>query len=70
MKTWRRLHLENALVTSATAQGFTKKSLETPRAKTAAHVSNAIQMLEEMVTSYTDHRNKVYEMNLMLKKIV
>ena len=31
---WRRLHMEYAPVTSATAQGFMKKSLEILRAKT------------------------------------
>ena len=31
---WKRLHMEYAPVTSATAQGFMKKSQETPRAKT------------------------------------
>ena len=36
---WRRLHMDYARVTSATAQGFMKKSLEIPRAKTTSDVT-------------------------------
>ena len=46
---WRRPHLEYTPVTSATAQGFMKKSLEIPRAETASDVGSSIQMLEELV---------------------
>ena len=45
-----RLRVEYAPVTSATAQGFMKKSLDIPRAKTTSDVSSAIQMLEELQT--------------------
>ena len=48
-------------VTSATAQGFMKKSLENPRAKTTSDVSSAIQMLEELVRNYEEHRDKKYD---------
>ena len=48
-------------VTSATAQGFMKKSLENPRAKTTSDVSSAIQMLEELVWNYEEHRDKKYD---------
>ena len=49
-----------APVTSATAQGFMKKSLESPRAKTTAEASSAIQMLEELVRKHEEHRDKKY----------
>ena len=46
--------------TSATAQGFMKKSLEIPRAKT----SSAIQMLEELARKHEEHRDKKYDNDL------
>ena len=63
---WRRLHMEHAPVTSATAQGFMKKSLEIPRAKTTQDVSSAIQMLEGLVRKYEEHRDKKYDNELKL----
>ena len=45
-----------APVTSATAQGFMKKSLEIPRAKTTSDVSSAVHILEELVRKYEEHR--------------
>ena len=41
-------------VTSATAQGFMKRSLAIPRAKTTSDVSSAIQMIEELVGKYEE----------------
>ena len=38
---WRRLHKEYAPVTRATAQGFMKKSMKHPRAKTTSDVGSA-----------------------------
>ena len=46
--------------TSATAQGFMKKSLEIHRAKT----SIAIQMLEDLVRKDEEHRDKKYDNDL------
>ena len=65
----RRLHMEYAPVTSATAQGFMKKSLEIPRAKTTSDVSSAIQMLEELVRKYEEHRDKKYDNDLKLQSL-
>ena len=45
---WRRLHMQYAPVTSATAQGFMKKSLEIPGAQTTSDVSSAVHILEEL----------------------
>ena len=49
--------MEYAPGTSATAQGFMKKSQECPRAKTTSVVSSGIQMLEELVQKYEEHRD-------------
>ena len=40
--------MEDAPVTRATAQGFLKKSLDTPRAETTSDVSSALHMLGEL----------------------
>ena len=55
--------------TSASAQGFMKKSLEIPRAKNTSDVSSAIQMLEELVRKYEEHRDKKYGNDLKLHRI-
>ena len=55
MNAWRRLHMDYAPVTSATAQGFMKKSLVIPSAKMTAGVSSTIQMLEELKREYEEH---------------
>ena len=65
---WRRLQMVYAPVTSATAQGFMKKSLKIPRAKTSSDVSSAILMLEELVRMYEDHRVKKYDNDLKLQR--
>ena len=65
---WSRLHTEYAPVISATAQGFMKRSLEIPRAKTTADVSSAIQMLEQMVREYEEYRDKKYDNDLKLQR--
>ena len=57
--TWK-----NVPVTSATAQGFMERSLEIPRAKTTSDVSSAIQILEELVRKYEEHRDKKYDNDL------
>ena len=66
---WRRLHMECAPVTSATAQGFMKKSLEMPRAKTSADVSSVIQLLEEVVRKYKEHRDNKCDNDLKLQRL-
>ena len=66
---WRRLHMEYGPVTSATAQGFMKKSLENPRAKTTSDVSSAVQLLEELVRKYEEHRDKEYDHDLKLQRL-
>ena len=48
VKAWRRLHMEYAPATSATAHEFMKKSQEIPPAKNTSDVSSAIQMLEKL----------------------
>ena len=57
-----------APVTSATAEGFMKKSLEIPRAKTTADMSSAVQMLEELVRKYGGHREKIYDNDLKVQR--
>ena len=61
--------MEYAPVTSATAEGFMMKSLETPRAKTTSDASSAIQMLEELVRKYEEHRDKKYDKDLKLQRL-
>ena len=61
--------MEHALVTSATGQGFVKKSLEIPRAKTTSDASSAIQMLEELVRKYEEHRVKQNDHDLKLPRL-
>ena len=61
--------MEYAPVTSATAQGVTKKSLEILRAKTTSGVSSARQMLEELVRKYEEHRDKKYDNDLKLQRL-
>ena len=45
---WRRLHMEYAPVTNATAQGSVKKSLEFASSANTSEVSSAVQLLEEI----------------------
>ena len=59
----------HGVVTSATAQGFMKMSLEIPRAKTTSDVSSAIQMLEELVRKCEEHRDKKYDNDLKLQRL-
>ena len=54
---------------SATAQGFMKKSLEIHRAKNTLEVSGAIQMLEELVRKYEEHREKKYDNDFKLQRL-
>ena len=61
--------MEYAPVTSATAQGFMKKSLEIPRAKTTSDMSSAIQMLEELIRKYEGRRGKKYDNQLKLQRL-
>ena len=56
-------------MTSATAQGFMKKSLEILQAKTTADVSSAIQMLEELVRKDEEHRDNTYDNDLKLQTV-
>ena len=58
-------------MTSATAQGFMKKSLEIPRAETASDVGSSIQMLEELVMLQRlyDIQPKPVEQQLLLEDI-
>ena len=61
--------MEYALVTSATAQGFTRKSLEIPRAKTTSDVRSATQMLEDLLRKYEEDRDKKYDNDLELQRL-
>ena len=45
------------------------KSLETPRAKTAADASSAVQMLEELVEKYDECRDKKYDNDPKLQRL-
>ena len=55
-------------MTSATTQGFMKKSLEIPRAKTTSDVNSAVQMLEDLVRKHEEHRDKKYDNDLRLQR--
>ena len=61
--------MQYAPVTSATAQGFMKKSLEIPGAKTTSDVSSAVHILEELVRKYEEHRDKKYDNDLKLQTL-
>ena len=61
--------MEYAPVTSATVLGFMRKSLEIPRAKTTAYVSSAMQMLQELLRKYEEHRDKKYDNDLKLQRL-
>ena len=67
--TGKKWTTEHAPVTSATAQGFMKKSLEIARANTTEDVSSAIQMLEDLVREYEEHRDKKYDNDLKLQRL-
>ena len=47
-----------------------KKSLEIARANTTEDVSSAIQMLEELVREYEEHRDKKYVNELKVAEAV
>ena len=61
--------MEYTPVTSATARGFMKKSLEISRAETASDVGSSIQMLEELVKLQRlyDIQPKPIEQQLLLE---
>ena len=61
--------MEYTPVTSASARGFMKKSLEIPRAETASDVGSSIQMLEELVQLQRlyDIQPKPIEQQLLLE---
>ena len=54
--------MEYAPVTSSTAPGFMKKSLEIPRAKNTSEVSCAIQVLDELMRKYDWKLQRLYDM--------